>query len=51
MLQSLLIIPIIGALLTTLVPETTPSNKQKIKNIGIGTAMINFFLSIIIFSY
>ena len=49
MLQSLLIIPIIGALLTTLVPETTPSNKQKIKNIGIGTAMINFFLSIIIF--
>lgn len=31
MLQLLLIIPIIGALLTALVPETTNENKQKIK--------------------
>ena len=47
-LQLLLIIPIIGSLLTMLVPETTIENKTKIKNIAITTAMINFFISIII---
>nr|YP_010990998.1 NADH dehydrogenase subunit 4 [Pappia fissilis]WOX61271.1 NADH dehydrogenase subunit 4 [Pappia fissilis] len=34
---------------TTLVPETTVENKHKIKNIGLTTAMINFFLSIVLF--
>jgi hypothetical protein len=47
-LQLLLIIPIIGSLLTMLVPETTLENKTKIKNIAITTAMINFFISIIL---
>ena len=32
MLQLLLIIPIIGSLLTMLVPETTIENRTKIKN-------------------
>ena len=47
-LQLLLIIPIIGSLLAMLVPETTLENKTKIKNIAITTAMVNFFLSIIL---
>ena len=34
MLQLLLIIPIIGSILTMLVPETTIENKIRIKNIG-----------------
>ena len=46
MLQLLLIIPIIGSLLTILVPETTIENKTKIKNIAITTSMINFLISI-----
>lgn len=49
MLQLLLIIPIIGSLLTMLVPETTIENRTKIKNIAITTAMINFFVSIVLF--
>ena len=49
MLQLLLIIPIIGSLLTMLVPETTVENRTKIKNIAITTAMINFFISIVLF--
>ena len=48
MLQLLLIIPIIGSILTMLVPETTIENRTKIKNIAITTAMINFFISIIL---
>ena len=47
-LQLLLIIPIIGSLLTMLVPETTLENIKKIKNIAITTAMINFLISIIL---
>ena len=49
MLQLLLIIPIIGSLLTMLVPETTIENKTKIKNIALTTSMINFFISIVLF--
>ena len=48
MLQLLLIIPIIGSLLTMLVPETTIENRTKIKNIALTTAMINFLISIIL---
>ena len=47
-LQLLLIIPIIGSLLTMLVPETTLVNKNKIKNIALTTAMVNFLVSIIL---
>ena len=39
MLQLLLIIPIIGSLLTMLVPETTIKNRTKIKNIAISVSM------------
>ena len=48
MLQLLLIVPIIGSLLTMLVPETTIENRTKIKNIAIITAMVNFIVSIIL---
>ena len=48
MLQLLLIIPIIGSILTMLVPETTIENKIRIKNIALTTSMINFFISIVL---
>ena len=48
MLQLLLIIPIIGSILTMLVPETTIENKIRIKNIALTTSMIYFFISIVL---
>ena len=48
MLTSLLIIPILGSLIISIIPETTLSSKQTIKQIGLLISMINLAISIIL---
>ena len=46
MLTSLLLIPIIGSLIILPIQENSSNNINKIKNISLTTALINFIVSI-----
>ena len=48
MLISLLIVPLIGSLLILFIPENTNKNEEKMKVIALSTALINLFISIIL---
>ena len=46
MLQSLLLLPLIGSCLLLLIPENTIEDKSKIKNIALSTSLLNLIISI-----
>ena len=46
MLQSLLLIPVLGSLLLLLIPENSTENQSKIKNIALNISLINLIISI-----
>ena len=46
MLQSLLLLPLIGSCLLLLIPENTIEDKSKIKNIALLVSLINLIVSI-----
>ena len=50
MLQLLLLIPLIGSFILLLIPEGDKVNNLKIKNIGLLFSIINFIVSIFIWS-
>ena len=49
MLVSLLLIPVIGSLILFLIPETTEYNIKIIKNLGLFTSLLTFFISILLY--
>ena len=50
MLQLLLIIPLIGSIILLLIPEGEQVNNLKIKNIGLFVSLLNFILSIFLWT-
>ena len=50
MLQLLLLIPLIGSFLLLLIPEGDKVNNLKIKNLGLSVSIINFIVSIFLWT-
>ena len=50
MLQLLLLIPLIGSFILLLIPEGDNVNNFKIKNIGLLVSIINFIVSIFLWT-
>ncbi len=46
MLQSLLLMPVLGSLFVLLIPENSTENQSKIKNIALNISLINLIISI-----